>query len=75
MKYITQEPNLIVSTSFLLYYKQAKSALVLVPGRPFQPSLTFTSKAEAYPRVEQLNSKHYTILENPVLYKHSIFPV
>jgi hypothetical protein len=71
MKYITQEPNLIVSTSLLLYYKQAKSALVLVPGRPFQPSLTFTSKAEAYPRVD----KHYTILESPALYKHSIFPV
>ncbi len=28
--------------------------LVIVPGRPFQPSLMFESKAGAYPRVEDL---------------------
>jgi hypothetical protein len=28
--------------------------LVFVPGKPFETSVMFVSKAEAYPRVEQL---------------------
>jgi hypothetical protein len=38
----------IVMTSFFVTDKEAKPATVFVPTNPFQPSLIFVSKAEAY---------------------------